>query len=122
MPFRLMVPPRQWYSQRMRSVSHTSSDQDQYQDASEYLDLDIGTLSLSSSSPTKEHAPENAGESLEDVDDDDDDVSNAHFDRGDDNFSNMDMGEDAAQCHAPPPLSDDAVVAGDASPGSSYET
>lgn len=41
--------PRHWYGQRLRSESHTSSDVDQYQEASEYLDLDLGTSSSSSS-------------------------------------------------------------------------
>ena len=40
---RLVVFPRQWYAQRARSDSHTSSDVDQYQDAAEYLNLDLGS-------------------------------------------------------------------------------
>ena len=41
-PSRLVVFPRQWYAQRSRSDSHASSDVDQYQDAAEYLNLDLG--------------------------------------------------------------------------------
>ena len=40
---RLVVFPRQWYAQRTRSDSHTSSDVDQYQDAAEYLNLDLSS-------------------------------------------------------------------------------
>lgn len=117
-----MVAPRQWYAQRIRSVSHTSSDQDQYQDASEYLDLDVGTLSLSASSLNKEHAPEssggNTGDYLEDVDDDED-VVNAHHESSNGDSPNLDSGEDSA--HASPSLSDEAVVADNASSSSSDE-
>ncbi len=42
-PSRLVVFPRQWYAQRTRSDSPTSSDVDQYQDAAEYLNLDLGS-------------------------------------------------------------------------------
>ena len=40
---------RQWYSHRTRSESHTSSDVDQYQDASDCLTLEMNALALSPS-------------------------------------------------------------------------
>lgn len=42
-----MMFPKQWYTQRSRSESHTSSDPEQYRDAPEYLDIHSTALSTS---------------------------------------------------------------------------
>lgn len=47
---RMVVLPKQWYAQRARSESHTSSDMEQYQDASDCLTLEMNALALSPSS------------------------------------------------------------------------
>ena len=54
---RLMMMPKKWYAQRTRSESHASSDMEQYQDASEYLDLDTHIGHLSSSPNSKPNLP-----------------------------------------------------------------
>ncbi len=43
--------PKQWYVQRARSESHASSDLDQYQDASDCLNVEMNSLSLSPPPP-----------------------------------------------------------------------
>ena len=62
------MDPKQWYSQRVRSESHTSSDLELYQDTSEYLDLDVRSISSSFNKPQSSSRTEyldlNPGSSL----------------------------------------------------------
>ena len=125
------MPPRLRYSQRMRSESHTSSDQDQYQDAAEYLDLEVSALSLSASLPNMDIIPDTSssapGELLEEtvdeengsIDNEGKDISDDHVDHSHDD-SNLDAGPSHTQCHEYPSSSDEAA-ADNAGSGSSGE-
>ena len=65
---RLMGAPHQWYTQRMRSESHTSSD---YQDASEYLDIDANAGYYPGANQNSSAGDSNPGGQDDDEEDDD---------------------------------------------------
>ena len=119
-----MGSSHQWYSQRMRSESHTSSE---YQDASEYLDLDIGLASSSAQGEAEAlyTSSDRRDDKLEEIDDSnvgagEDDVSGVAFD-DDNDLSNLESEkQDLTRSFASSSFTSDLVEADDAgSTGSS---
>ncbi len=121
---------QQWYAQRMRSESHTSSE---YQDASEYLDLDIGPLlqpsyqhdDTTAAVSGNDDAALNGGASGKKEDDDDDDAEiddknvgiGGEDDSGgaeDNEFTNLKIEKLEVSSYASPPIPIDSVSADDA--------
>jgi len=81
LPFlRLVGVPHQWYAQRMRSESHTSSD---YQDASEYLDMDANTGYYQGSNQNSDSSTKRQEEEDNDKLDDEPEIDDQNVGEGD---------------------------------------